>query len=185
MWRQLLPQLWQRLASFQCQATTHHHGMPVRLGKSVRTDIMNRVAGFTTTANQPLSIHAFLFTMMDDGSHSCHMRVKGSTSDASWYEVGSVRGANGFLVLTSIPQGFPLSKRPNQFRIQTEYLNRIKGNKIKASCLSACNQDTRPYEDLLVMANTLVLPSGGPITDREFAALEPCPSQTPAWVWYH
>ena len=133
------------------------------------------VVGFTNTPDSPNYVRAFWFSLVagsggeNNDIRQVEMKIKGSPSAPTWYGVDSVPNAPGFQVLTGLPDGFPLPKKPLGYQIPKEFLTRLKGKKVEAYCKSEGRAAMFP--NFVQMAETLTVPSLGPITPSQWEAL--------------
>jgi hypothetical protein len=86
-----------------------------------------------------------------------------------WYGVGSVANAPGFICLRGLPANYPLPKKPEDFKIQQEYLNGMKSKKFREYCIEQGR--AAMFHNFIYMAETMTVPSYGTISVKEFAKL--------------
>ena len=130
------------------------------------------ISGFTITQNNPYNVRAFRFKAVQQSStRKCELQIKGSPLEEKWRGENSVLGGEGFFILNHLLEGFPKLKKPHAYEMPKAYLNGIKSAKFRAYCESIGR--SMMHEHLVTMAETLIIPSLGPVTSEELSDLAP------------
>ena len=130
------------------------------------------ISGFTITQNNPYNVRAFRFKAVQQSStRKCELQIKGSPLEEKWRGENSVLGGEGFFILNHLLEGFPKLKKPHAYEMPKAYLNGIKSAKFRSYCESIGR--SMMHEHLVTMAETLIIPSLGPVTSEELSDLAP------------